>query len=191
MKYKFIILPVVIGLFLSSFLVPWVTINLFGYHPFSPLNIIEELFTQPKSSSTTSSNQISLTEITASYKVAYTGIIISIILFIISVLAAISAIVSKSHRSILLLLVAIISISSSLLWLYSIQTFKASFAHQAAVTGGIIGEEWKGSENTLVNRIIRLGVGQYFILIAGIVALGSWVLEKVHIYSNVTRGAVL
>jgi hypothetical protein len=189
LKYKLIILPVVIGLFLPSFLVPWVTINLFGYHSFSPLNILEELFTQPKSSSATRQNQIALLEITPSYRDAYVGIIISIILFIISILAAIAAIVSKSHRSILLLLVAILSISSSLLWLYSIESFKTSFAHQAAVTGGLIGEEWKGREDTIVNRIIRLGAGQYFVLIAGIVAMGSWVLEKVNLYSNVMSGA--
>jgi hypothetical protein len=189
LKYKFIILPVIIGLLLPSFLVPWVTINLFGYHPFYPLNILEELFTQPKSSSTTSQNQIALLEIATSYKDAYAGIIISIILFIISIPTAVTATVSKSRRSILLVLVAFLSISSSILWLYSIQSFKASFAHQASVTGGLIGEEWKGSENTLVNRIIRLGVGQYFILIAGIVALGSWVLEKANLYSNVPRGA--
>jgi hypothetical protein len=188
LKYKFIIIPVVIGLLLPSFLVPWVTINLFGYHPFSPLNVLEELFSMSKNSLATSQNQISLLEITSSYKDAHISIIISIVLFIISILAAIAAIVRNSHRSILLLLVAILSISTGLVWLYSIQSFKTSFAHQASVTGGLIGEEWKGREDTLVNRIIRLGVGQYFVLIAGIVALGSWVLDKANLYSNVSHG---
>lgn len=190
LDYEFVILPVVIGLLLPSILVPWVTITLFGYHPFSPVNVLVELFSQQKpSSSTTSQNQMALLEVTSSYKHAHAGIIISIILFIISIPAVIAAIAWRRHRSILLLSVAVLSLASGLIWLYSIQSFRTSFAQQAAVTGGILGEEWKGKENTFVERIVRFGTGQYFVLIAGIIALGTWVFERIRLQSNVKRGA--
>lgn len=178
MQYKFIILPVVIGLLLPSIAIPWVIVNLFGYHPFSPLSILEELFGKSPSSS---QNQILLLDITSSYKDTYLSIILSIIMYIISIPTIITSLVWKMQRSVLLLLVSALAISSGSIWLYAVESFRSNFSHQAASTGGLIGEEWKGKESTLVNRIIGFGSGQYFVIIAGIVALAGWLLEKIQL----------
>jgi hypothetical protein len=178
MQYKFIILPVVIGLLLPSIVIPWIIVNLFGYHPFSPLTVLEELVGK---SQVISQNQILLLDITSSYKDTYLSIILSIILYIISIPTIITSLVWKKQRSVLLLVVSALAISSGLIWLYAVESFRSNFSNQAASTGGIIGEEWKGKESTLVNRIIGFGSGQYFVIIAGIVALAGWLIEKIEL----------
>lgn len=187
MQYKFIILPVVIGLLLPSIAIPWVIVNLFGYHPFSPLSILDELFGKSPS---LSQNQI-LLDITSSYKDTYLSIILSIILYIISIPTIITSLVWKKQRSVLLLLVSALAISSGLIWLFAVESFRSNFSHQAASTGGLIGEEWKGKESTLVNRIIGFGSGQYFVIIAGIVALAGWLLEKIQLRRDLKSDLII
>ncbi|MEP6576855.1 MAG: hypothetical protein ABJB85_10545 [Nitrososphaerota archaeon] len=178
MQYKFIILPVVIGLLLPSIAIPWIIVNLFGYHAFSPLTILEELFGK---SAAISQNQILLLDITSSYKDTYLSIILSIILYVISIPTIITSLLWKKQRSVLFLVVSAFAISSGLIMLYAVESFRTNFSHQAASTGGLIGEEWKGKESTLVNRIIGFGSGQYFVITSGIVALTGWLLEKIEL----------
>jgi hypothetical protein len=188
MQYKFIILPVVIGLLLPSIAVPWIIVNLFGYHPFSPLSILDELFGKSPS---LSQNRILLLDITSSYKDTYLSIILSIILYIISIPTIITSLIWKKQRSVLLLLVSALAISSGLIWLFAVESFRSNFSHQAASTGGLIGEEWKGKESTLVNRIIGFGSGQYFVIIAGIVALAGWLLEKIQLRRDLKSDLII
>ncbi|MGI0037760.1 MAG: hypothetical protein ACRD99_05330, partial [Nitrososphaera sp.] len=58
------------------------------------------------------------------------------------------------------------------------ESLKENFARQAATTGGIIGEEFKGHESTLADILIRLGIGQYFVAAGGIVAVFNYFVEK-------------
>ncbi|HJS83480.1 MAG TPA: hypothetical protein VJ742_11675, partial [Nitrososphaera sp.] len=49
---------------------------------------------------------------------------------------------------------------------------------QAALMGGIIGEEFKGHETTLADMLIRLGAGQYFVAASGALGILTYVSEK-------------
>ena len=175
MEYKFIILPIVVGLLLPSVAIPWVVINLFGYHPFSPLSVLEEVSRESKSN-----EQMYLLDITAPFKITYTGIILSTILYTASIPAVVAALIWKKHRSILTLTVALLCISSGLIFFYSIDSFRTNFAKIAASTGGLIAGEWKGQESAIVNRIISIGMGQYLVIAAGILAAIAWLMPKIH-----------
>ncbi|AFU60456.1 hypothetical protein Ngar_c35430 [Candidatus Nitrososphaera gargensis Ga9.2] len=39
------------------------------------------------------------------------------------------------------------------------------------MSGGIIGEEWKGKADVFVDRLIVMGVGHYIVIIAGVIAV--------------------
>ena len=45
------------------------------------------------------------------------------------------------------------------------------------MTGGLIGEEWKGKESVIINRIIVTGPTAYFVIGSGIIAISSYFLE--------------
>jgi hypothetical protein len=36
------------------------------------------------------------------------------------------------------------------------------------ITGGLIAGEWKGKESLLINRIVMIGPGHYFVIIGGV-----------------------
>jgi hypothetical protein len=40
--------------------------------------------------------------------------------------------------------------------------------------------EWKGKEGQIINHIIVIGPGHYFVIIGGVLAMSSYVLEKNH-----------
>jgi hypothetical protein len=186
MEFKFVILPVVVGLLIPSIAVPWTIINLFGYHSFSPFNVLDEILGQTKSK-----QQMYLVDLTNPFKDAYTGIIISTILFIISIPSVIAAIVRRKNRPIFTLVVGILCISSGLIWLYSIDSFRSNFAKIAASTGGLIAGEWKGAESVIANRIIILGMGQYFVISAGILSMIAWGIPKIQSLDKLKSGALL
>ncbi len=90
-----------------------------------------------------------------------------------------AALIWKKHRSILTLTVALLCISSGSIWFYSIDSFRTNFAKIAASTGGLIAGEWKGQESAIVNRIISIGMGQYLVIAAGILAAIAWLIPKI------------
>jgi hypothetical protein len=93
------------------------------------------------------------------------------ILFIVSIIGMAAAIPFKRHRSTIALSAGILAIASSLLWFYSIDSLKHNFAQQAATTGGIIGEEFRGHEKSLADIIIGLGSGPYAALSGGAIGM--------------------
>jgi dipeptide/tripeptide permease len=106
--------------------------------------------------------------------------VFSAIVYLISIPAIIASIVWKKHRAKIALIAGIMAITAGLGWVYSVQSFKGHFAQEAASTGGLIGQEWKGQENTIVNGIIIMGTGHYFVILAGIIAILAYVVEKVY-----------
>jgi hypothetical protein len=72
----------------------------------------------------------------------------------------------------------ILAIVSSFLWFYSVDSLKNDFAEQAAITGGIIGEEFKGQERSLADIIIGLGLGPYVALVGGAIGTLTFFSQK-------------
>jgi hypothetical protein len=51
------------------------------------------------------------------------------------------------------------------------------FSCQFKSTGGLIGQEWKGKESDIINGIIVIGTGHFFVIIAGILAVFAYAVE--------------
>jgi hypothetical protein len=62
------------------------------------------------------------------------------------------------------LVAGILAIIIAVLWMYSIQSLKVQFSCYADLSGGIIGEEWKGNANVIIDRLIMIGVGPYLVI---------------------------
>jgi hypothetical protein len=79
----------------------------------------------------------------------------------------------------------ILAIITAVLWIYSIQSFKDQFSRDANLSGGIIGEEWKGNANIIIDRLIMIGVGQYLVIASGVIAIFShFIGNTYHKYDN-------
>lgn len=52
------------------------------------------------------------------------------------------------------------------------------FAQEAGSTGGLIAGEWKGKESLLINRIVMIGPGHYFVIIGGVLAISTYALRR-------------
>jgi hypothetical protein len=59
-----------------------------------------------------------------------------------------------------------------------IESIKNTFAEQAALTGGLIGEEFRGNENSLADRILKVGIGPLVIIPAGGLAIGYCFFQR-------------
>lgn len=64
--------------------------------------------------------------------------------------------------------------------IYSIQSFKTQFSENAELLGGIIGEEWKGKADVIVNRLIMIGFGPYLAIVSGIISIFNYLIEKTY-----------
>ena len=52
------------------------------------------------------------------------------------------------------------------------------FAQEAGFTGGLIAGEWKGKESLLINRIVMIGLGHYFVIIGGVLVSLRTLLKR-------------
>jgi hypothetical protein len=182
MEYRFILAPLALGLLLPSIAIPWVVVDFLGHHTYSPLDIVQELSPRNATDNTLNQNQnqFLLLDLTSTYRGVSSAFVFSTIVYLISIPAIIASIVWKKHRAKIALIAGIMAITAGLGWVYSVQSFKAHFAQEAASTGGLIGQEWKGQENTIINGIIIMGTGHYFVILAGIIAILAYVVEKVY-----------
>lgn len=177
--YRFIFLPAALGLLLPSLIMPWVVINFLGSSLFSPIDIIGTFYWQDSSRlSSNSAQRFDLYDLLSSYGDSFGASVASMVLYVSSIVGVISAIMFKAHRSRLVISAAFLAILSSALWLYSIESLKSSFSQQAAITGGIVGEEFRGHERALADIIIGVGFGPYVALAGGAVGILSYVSEK-------------
>ncbi|MGI0047981.1 MAG: hypothetical protein ACREAW_00430 [Nitrososphaera sp.] len=164
--YRFISLPVAIGLLLPSLFIPWVTINFLGSSLFSPLYIIRVFFLQGAGDG--DQNLFDLYDLMTSYNDTFSASVASIGSLVASVAIMPSGIMLRAHRPRLVLVAGCLAVASCVFWLYSIESLKSNFSHQAAITGGIVGEEFRGHERALADIIIGVGLGPYLALAAGI-----------------------
>jgi len=165
MAYHFILIPLALGFLLPSLIIPWAVINFLGQYSYSPLDIITAIISsQPQ-------NKFHLLNLIATYNDSYFAIIFSMVTYITSIATMIVSAISKMYKSKIGLIAGALSITSGVLWIYSIESFKIHFIQNAVESGGIIGEEFKGRENIIINSIVIMGFGHYLALISGVIAI--------------------
>jgi len=183
MEYNFILLPLALGLLLPSIAIPWLVVDFLGHHPYSPLDIVGELVQRNSANNNTNppnQNQFVLLDLTSTYAGTSSAFVFSTVVYLVSIPVIIASIVWKEHRAKIALAAGIMAITAGLAWVYSVQSFKTHFAQEASSTGGLIGQEWKGKESAIIDGIIIMGSGHFFVIIAGILAIFAYVVEKVY-----------
>jgi hypothetical protein len=183
MEYSFILLPLALGLLLPSVAIPWLVVDFLGHHPYSPLDIVGELVQRNSANNNPNppnQNQFLLLDLTSTYAGTSSAFVFSTVVYLVSIPVIITSMVWKKHRAKIALAAGIIAITAGLAWVYSVQSFKTHFAQEASSTGGLIGQEWKGKESAIIDGIIIMGSGHFFVIIAGILAIFAYVVEKVY-----------
>jgi hypothetical protein len=202
------LLTAALGLLLISLTLPWLTINLFGqrsYSAFDNMQILTDSQKEEEGNAGSGSfdnnkpqNDLVIADLTTIYPNSSSAFILSIlILYPISIAVMVGAIVfsafgrkGDSERKLVLssrigLVAGILAIIAAVLWIYSIQSFKDQFSRDADLSGGIIGEEWKGNANVIIDRLIMIGVGQYLVIASGVIAIFShFIGNTFHKYEN-------
>jgi len=195
LNYQIVLLTAALGLSLISLTLPWLTINLFGqrsYSAFDNMQLVTDSQEEEENAGGTSFDNNKpqydsvIADLTAVYPNSSSAFILSIlILYPISIAGMVGAIVFSaigkkggSKRKLVLssrlgLTAGILAIIAAVLWIYSIQSFKDQFSRDADLSGGIIGEEWKGNANIIIDRLIMVGVGQYLVIASGVIAIFS------------------
>lgn len=178
LNYHFLLVSLALGLIFIPLFIPWATINIIGQYSYTPLNIIEGLIQnttliQPQ-------NAFDLLNLMKSYTDSYIAFIFSIIIYIASIITMILSLVSKKPTSKVLLVTGILAMISGALWIYSIESFKFHFVQDATKSGGIIGEEFKGMEKTIINSIIVTDFGHKIVIMVGVFAIlvYLWLSDK-------------
>jgi MFS family permease len=204
-----VLLTAALGLLLISLTLPWLTINLFGqrsYSAFDNMQILTDAQKEEEENPGGTSfennikpqNDLVIADLTAVYPNSSSAFILSIlILYPISIALMVGAIVFSaigkkggSKTKLVLssrigLIAGILAIITAVLWIYSIQSFKDQFSRDADLSGGIIGEEWKGNANVIIDRLIVIGVGQYLVIASGVIAIFShFIGNTYHKYEN-------
>lgn len=174
--YQFLPVPLALGLILPAAAIPWIGINFMGNHQFSPIDIVTLLYS--KVSSTTPGEEPDILNLLSSYDGSYYLAVFSLIAYVSSIATLVVAAAWRSWCSWIALTAGILAIASAACWVLAVDSLKESFSAQAALTGGIIGEEFKGHEQTLADSLIRPGIGQYFVACAGAVAVLTLAAEK-------------
>jgi hypothetical protein len=196
LNYQIVLITAALGLSLISLTLPWLTINLFGqrsYSAFDNMQILTDSLEEGEGNvgdtffdNNKPQNDLVIADLTAVYPNSSSAFILSIlILYPISIAGMVGAIVfsaigkkgGSKARSVLSsrlgLVAGILAIIAAVLWIYSIQSFKDQFSRDADLSGGIIGEEWKGNANVIIDRLIMVGVGQYLVIASGVIAIFS------------------
>jgi hypothetical protein len=205
-----VLLTAALGLLLISLTLPWLTINLFGQRSYSAFDNMQILTDAQKEEEEGNAggtsfennikpqNDLVIADLTAVYPNSSSAFILSIlILYPISIAVMVGAIVFSaigkkggSKTKLVLssrigLIAGILAIITAVLWIYSIQSFKDQFSRDADLSGGIIGEEWKGNANIIIDRLIVIGVGQYLVIASGVIAIFShFIGNTYHKYEN-------
>jgi MFS family permease len=189
------LLTTALGLLLISLTLPWLTINLFGqrsYSAFDNMQILTDSQKEEGNPGVTSfdnnkpQNDLVIADLTAVYPNSSSAFILSIlILYPISIAVMVGAIVFSaigkkwgSKRKLVLssrlgFIAGILAVIAAVLWIYSIQSLKDQFSRDADLSGGVIGEEWKGNANVIIDRLIMIGIGQYLVIASGVIAIFS------------------
>src|SRR5207302_8874796 len=95
MEYRFILLPLALGLLLPSIVVPWLVVDFLGHHPYSPLDVIGEVIQRNVANNNNTNppnqNQFRLLDLTSTYTGTSSAFVFSYVIFLISIPAIISS----------------------------------------------------------------------------------------------------
>lgn len=182
LSYNFILLPIVVGLLMPSLIMPWATLGLFGTSNISPIDLLSS-WSDGQSGGITPDimrehPEIIFHDLVKSYKMT-AHYIFSMACYLASIVGIVIAITMKSrHKGIVALIAGVLAITSAVIWFVMIEFMKNSFAEQAALTGGLIGEEFKGNENSLADRILKVGIGPLVLIPAGGLSIAYSFLQR-------------
>lgn len=168
--YSFLAAPVAIGVILPSLFIPWISINILGYESFSPTDVLAELAGSSSDSEKATALDTSLRSTIFSYGNSYL-FVTSMFLYLAAIAGMCLSIAWRSKRILVSLVAGILAVSSGLLWHYSIESLKSNFIQVVSLTGGIIGEEFRGQERILADQFFVLGMGHYMTMLAGGVSI--------------------
>ena len=201
------LLTAALGLLLISLILPWLIVNFFGQRLYSAFDNMQILTNSQKEegkaggtsfNNNKSQNDLVIADLTTVYPDSSSAFIIStLILYPISIAVMVGAIVFSaigkkggSKRKLVLssrvgLVAGILAIITAILWIYSVQSFKVQFSRDADLSGGVIGGEWKGNANVIIDRLIMMGLGQYLVIASGVIAIFShFIGNTYHKYEN-------
>lgn len=181
-SYQFLFLPISLGLLLPSLIMPWVTLSLFGTSNFSPIDLLSSSSDGVDAGITPDlireHPELIFHDLVTSYKVT-SSYIISMATYFAAIAGIIISITMKNkYKMIVALIAGVLAISSAIVWFLIIESIKDNFAQQAALTGGIIGEEFKGDERKLADTILRVGIGPFVIIPAGGAGIGYYFIQR-------------
>lgn len=171
-SYQYLLVPISIGLLLPAFAAPWVAVNFLGYRAYAPLEIMAGFAQTPDAAG----RQIDISLLRQNGPTVAASMA-SMSLFVAAIALLFAAIPLKKRRAHLALAAGILALSSGVLWIYAIESLKDSITRAASLTGGIIGEEFRGREGDLADLFIIMGIGHYLVMAAGVLSVSSYVAE--------------
>ena len=181
---RFIFVPAALGLLLPALFLPWIGINFLGTSEFSPVDMIASAFWNDNGKSANQESRFDLQNFISSYEDTFFVFLASLVLIMTSVAVMAAAVPFQLRRSELALVAGILAIASSMSWLFAVESLRNDFAEQAAMTGGIIGEEFRGHERSLADIIIMVGFGPYVALAGGAIGILAFITERAKIHKN-------
>jgi hypothetical protein len=191
---QLLLVSVALGFLLLSSALPWLIVNLLGQRAYSALDDLRIIITSvsPMSRDALEKSQIDpvISDLNSwIYPNSSFALIVGTLLYPISLaimaLGLVLIVLRNKvtsywiHRTVVA--AGILAILSALLWIYSIQSFKIQFTQEAEVSGGIIGEEWRGSAESIIDRLIVIGSGPFVVAAGGIIAIFAFFIERTYI----------
>lgn len=159
-----VLIALSIGLFLVSLNIPWLAINYLGNWFYSPIDILK--IVEGKEGNETSIGKPNVLDLISPNQERSFDLIFSSIVYLISVPLLFISIVAfwTKRRPRITIVAGILAVVAGITWIHSIQSIKAGAS--AAL----------GSE--LVDSVIIMGAGPYFVSVGGIVAISAYFLAK-------------
>jgi hypothetical protein len=171
-SYRFLTVPLSIGVIVPSIFVPWLSVNVLGYNTYSPADIFAAT---AGFGATQQADETGLLSTIYSYA-DMTVIMATMVMYVAALTGLLLSIPWKSRRIILSLVAGVLAMSSGVLWHYAIESLKSNFVQVVSLTGGIIGEEFRGQERVLADQFFVLGIGHYLATLAGAICIIGWAL---------------
>jgi hypothetical protein len=184
-SYQFILIPVALGLLLPTLLMPWVVINLLGINGLTPVDLVRGSYelsnaseSNPDASETAREQpELVFLDLVSSYNV--TGLyLLWISAYLGSIVTMILAAILKKWRARITVVAGALAIAAGLAWFVSIEVLKMNFVEQASLTGGLIGEEFRGNERALIDSIVMIGLGPFLAATAGAIGVLSYLANR-------------
>lgn len=187
--YSYLLVPASVGLLIPMLVAPWVAVNFLGYRQYSLAEVMFMLFSQQPPPEGAAGQQIDLSILKQNGPTVMAAAA-SMALYIAAVAAAVLAAVPwKKRRTYLALAAGALAIGAGIAWIYALESLKDSISSAAAITGGIIGEEFRGREGELADLFIKTEIGPYVTMLAGAVAAAGFAADRLAARARPVQGA--